>query len=1151
MKDAHTELNSLAWDRQRQASAPGQSVWVAASAGSGKTKVLTDRVLRLLLNGARADRILCLTFTKAAAAEMDTRIASRLSNWSVLPCDKLAAQLIDLTGEFVDAKTVERARLLFASVLDAPGGLKVQTIHGFCQSVLQRFPLEAGLPPRFDVLDERTAVERMRLARDLTIMRAQHGKDPALGAALADVSARVSEDGLSELVTDLLTERARLKSAITKAGGLEALSSQIKCRLGVSEGETDSALVSEAAREEAFDGPGLRAVCGALSVGSKTDLERAALICGWLETEGDRASYYERYKTAFLTKRGAPRLNFATKTVTEKYPEVGDILFREAERLVELEARRRALDLSVRTVSLMCVADSIFAHYETLKRGLRQVDYDDLIIATRDLLARPGVAPWVLYKLDGGLDHILIDEAQDTNPEQWQIVELLAAEFFAGESAAETRGVTGRTIFAVGDTKQSIFSFQRADPRGFLDMRARFGSRVTAVGRTWNNIDLEMSFRSAPAVLTAVDAVFNQDIASDGVLDNSEAGHAIPLRHSAYRSGQAGLVELWAPEMPLEEQPQEVWRPPVRQRETDEPRRRLARRIASTIRSWIDKGEILQSKGRPIQAGDIMILLRRRGLIVADLVSALKGEKIDVAGVDRMVLTDQIAVMDLVALGRFLLLPDDDLTLATVLKGPFIGFSEEQLFDLCWDRKNARLWVELASKCGQNEDFGSAYEALSAWRRRVDFTPPYELFAEILANDGRRRIRSRLGSEADDPIDEFLNQALKYEHTHAASLEGLLHWLAAADFEVKRDLETGQSDQVRILTVHGSKGLQAPIVFLPDTMSAPDRTPKLLWDEGSEGQGGVAIPIWSPSKNTDDGVAANARAAAAARRDREYRRLLYVAMTRAQDRLYVAGWGNKRPTAGAHWHRMVEAGLEGLTSEQNGRRVLKNEQTDKADGISQLTDPPFAQLPLPEWARRDVVSNSPTQRPLAPSRLESDRPVFSPFADGDAKRFRRGRIIHYLLQWLPTFPSVARQEMGRRYLERSVHNLTPSDCERYLGEVIDLIDNPGFSSLFSEHSVAEVPIVGTVGEDQEAIVLSGRIDRLVVNDDEVLVVDFKTNHLRPGSTDEVPRPYLRQMSAYRSLVSAIYPNKSVRCALLWTDGPTLMMLPDHLLDVVA
>ena len=1124
---------------QLMASAPQASVWVMASAGSGKTKVLTDRVLRLLLAGAHPTRILCLTFTKAAAAEMATRIADRLAGWAVADGAELATELTGLAGTPPDQAGIDRARRLFATVLDAPGGLTVQTIHAFCQSVLQRFPLEAGLPPGFAVLDERTAAERLRMARDRMIRDARPDRSQALPEALIELSSRVSEDVFSRLVGALLSERAKLRQAAGSAGGMAGLEALLRRHHGVGVADTDTTLLEAAAVETAFDATGLQRAARALAKGSKSDIERAATIGRWLENPETRLTEYAAYRSAFLIQSGDPRKILATRRVSQVDPEAIPTLEAEAMRLQGLENRRRSVDCVVRTIALIRIALHVLEIYEADKLRHGFVDYDDLVIAVRNLLRRSDFASWVLYKLDGGLDHVLIDEAQDTNPEQWQIAEALTEEFFAGSGRADARAQPERTVFAVGDIKQSIFSFQRADPQGFLDTRERFASRVQEVGQVWEDVRLDVSFRSTSVVLQAVDAVFNTALARCGVVDDGAE-----LKHHCHRVGQAGRVEIWPPVEPDDEVFASGWQLPTTQRKRSDPRLRLAKRIAEQIKAWITNREILDSKGRPIRPGDIMILVRRRGPFVDELVRELKTHGVDVAGVDRMVLTDQLAVMDLVALGNVLLLPEDDLTLATVLKGPIIGFSEDELYDLCRERSRPRLWQELQRRAAADTRYRDVFTYLSELRRRADFVPPYEMFAEILARGGRRKLLDRLGPEAADPLDEFLAQALAFERSHVPSLQGFLHWLAAAEFEVKRDLETGHADQVRILTVHGSKGLQAPIIFLPDSVQPPSGTPDLLWTRSD----GIELPLWSPRQDADDAVAGAARSASADKRDQEYRRLLYVAMTRAEDRLYIAGWNNKTKAEPVGWHRMARDGLAPLAGSQTDGLILEEPQQAEPDGPP--SPPMRRQRPtrLPDWARRAPAPESRSSRPLRPSRPEEDPPVRSPFDSGDSRRFRRGRIIHFLLQWLPLVPCKQRRRAAQAYLARSVHGLAPTDQETYAAEVMALLDDQRFAALFSPAAMAEAPIVGSIGDAGEPVLVSGRIDRLLVLESEVLAVDFKTNRPPPQQAENVSRVYLRQMTAYRELLRQLYPDRPVRCALLWTDGPRLMELPDRLLD---
>jgi len=787
--------------QQLVASDPGASSWVTASAGTGKTHVLTDRLLRLLLAGSAPERILCLTFTKAAAAEMYNRLHHRLGTWAIADDESLATQIEALSGQPAGSVDLAVARRLFARVLEAPGGLKIQTIHAFCEALLRRFPVEAGLAPHFQVMDERDAGELRALAQDKVLAVAAAGDD----SAIAVVTPLVNQDQFDALMRRLLADRSRLLRFLGAYGNdAGRAAAAIPALLGLRAGESEASVLAAACDDTAFDAPALRRVAGSMRDGGKDERKYAAIILAWLDEPETRQQQFDSYLAAFLTGngQGTPRKQgFPTKAVLADQPDAAEVLAREAERLIVVRDHLRRIKTAAATAAAIGLGAALLSAYEREKHAQARLDYDDLILFARDLLTRADAASWVLYKLDGGLDHILLDEAQDTNPEQWEVIRALADEFFAGEGARDH----GRTIFAVGDVKQSIYGFQRADPASFTVMRDYFADRVTAAGLTWRPTELHRSYRSTEAVLQAVDVIFAAPAARAGVSpDDGE------IRHSAFRAGQAGLVEIWPSEQPQRAPADDAgWQPPVEQEPEDLPVQRLARRIATQLQRWFADGEQLEALGRPMHPGDVLILVQKRAPFVEVMVRELKRRRIPVAGVDRMVLTEQLAVMDLIALGQFLLLPDDDLTLATVLKSPLLGLSDEQLFTLAWERPGS-LWQSLRRHADDDPRFADACRLLSELLAVVDLRRPYELFAELLGpGGGRARILARLGPDADDPIDEFLDLALAYEHEHAPSLQGFLHWLDAAVTEIKRDLETG-GDQVRVMTVHGAKGLQAP-----------------------------------------------------------------------------------------------------------------------------------------------------------------------------------------------------------------------------------------------------------------------------------------------------------------------------------------------------
>lgn len=1122
---------------QRPASDPTASVWVTANAGSGKTRILVDRIIRLMLSNCDMQRILCLTFTRAAAAEMETRLFDRLAEWSTLSDPKLEEEIRRLTGRMVDADQLLAARRLFARALDVPGGLKLETIHGFCQSLIGRFPIEAGVAPHVSVMDDREAEELMRAARDRVLVMAEEGGE--LAEAMSRLVIRLDESGFDRLMAELTRNRGKMREMV--AAGTEIAARRMRKLLGLAENETRQSVISDYCDDAAFDAAGLARAAAALESGSDKDRERAAIIRAWLGGPVSRPSLIGGdYLDLFLTQKGEPR---AEKTLISKSlaadPQAVAAILAEQARLLAFRDKLKAAEVAEATADLLRLSAAMLEAYEAEKSTRALLDYDDLILKTQDLLGRQGGVSWVLYKLDGGIDHILIDEAQDTSPEQWDVIRALAEEFFAGAGAREEL-VLPRTLFTVGDEKQSIFSFQGADLAVFEAMHEHFKTRAQESRRDFVNLPLERSFRTAPAVLHAVDRVFARDAARDGVVLPGSS-----LVHQPLREGDAGLVEIWDVEKPVAGEEPDPWDAPLDQMAEDSPPSRLARRIANTIHGWIENKEILLSRGRPIEAQDIMILVRRRNDFFDEMVRTLKLQNIPVAGTDRMVLSDQLAVMDLVALGQFALLPEDDLTLATVLKGPLFCLNDDDLIEL-GHRRDGSLWQALKSRASENPQWQAARDELAEILSRADFVPPFEFYAAVLAErEGRKRMIARLGFEANDPINEFLSLAIAYGAEHPPSLQGFLQWFSRNPIEVKRDLEIARRE-VRVMTVHGAKGLEAEIVFLPDTCAVPDhrQESRLIWADG--------MMLWPVRKENEERICAGARAEEKRRRDQEYRRLLYVAMTRARDRLYVCGYEKKKARPAGCWYDLVREALSDVAQPvklKDGTEVLRlanDQRWPPRDGRKAATIEQAGALP--SWAILPPAPEPPVPVPLAPSRpLEAEPPALSPLAgpgghEGEA--VRRGRIIHRLLELLPPLSAAEREPACRRFLGLSIHGLDQTQIKAITAETLAILSDPVFGHLFGPGSRAEVPLAGKIGDR----VIAGQVDRLLVTDGEVHIVDYKTNRPVPDSADQAPVAYLKQMAAYRAVLTEIYPKHSVRCALLWTVAPKLMPISKEILD---
>jgi ATP-dependent helicase/nuclease subunit A len=1156
------DVLGLATQAQRRATTPGHSAWVEANAGTGKTKVLTDRVTRLLLDGVKPERILCLTFTKAAAAEMRNRLATQLGRWALAQQAKLDEEVEKLIDRPPDAAERVAARRLFARVLDAPGGINILTIHAFCQALLKRFPLEAGVAPGFEVLDEAEAQTLLRHAQDEQMEAlARRDAPTALVEALAAVANRISIAEYAELMTRLLGERAWLLARIGDEAGLRRVRARLAEEMGCSPDDTADSLRRNACLDAAFDAADLRAAAQALAKGGKTDVERGQRIAEWLAAVENRPSLLAAYAKAFFKADGGIQSRLATKAATAAMPGIDKVLRGEAERLAQVLDRVSGAALVEHTLALLRLGLDIAGRYAHAKRRRAALDYDDLIVATRRLLESAASAAWVLYKLDGGIDHVLVDEAQDTNPDQWEVIRRLTEEFFVGEGAVERR----RTVFAVGDTKQSIFGFQRADPRKLKEMREWFAEQSRIAVQDFVPVELNVSFRSTPAVLDAVDWVFGETEAARGV---AEPGG---VTHLPSRKDEPGRVELWplvsAPDAEIDTTNLEGPRGALAL-----PHERLAHLIAIHAKSLIGR-EQRARKGELLHAGHFMVLVRRRNEFVNALVRALKREGIEVAGVDRLNLGQELAIQDLLAAARFVLLPQDDLNLACLLKSPLIGLSEEQLFTLAWKR-SGHLWRALRAHAGDIE-FAAAHARLSAWLKRADYITPFDFFAEALGPEGGRvALLERLGREAADPIDELLARALQYQRAEGGSLQGFLRWFEAGGGEIKRDLDQNRRREVRILTVHASKGLQAPIVYLPDTTRVPRDTERLLTGVDGEAR------LWLPRADDANEAARSWRAQARERALEEQNRLLYVAMTRAEDRLYVGGWvGAKKPDRGC-WYERIEAGLRASSDagvvrrigESRGRALSRTFDFSTQLGVEgwsgdgyELTNagnietPEQAELPLEvaarlePWAHQPAPAEPDPPTPLAPSQPLPDEALagpraFSPLVSGDSRRWQRGRLLHELLRHLPALPAAARAAAARRFLAQAPHGLTDEEISLWADEVLAVTEAPDHAALFAEGSRAEVPLIGTVKTPRGTFTVSGQVDRMAVSASEVLIVDYKTNRPPPQSTLDVALAYRRQLALYRALIAGIYPGRTVRAFLLWTAAPLLMEIDAKILD---
>jgi ATP-dependent helicase/nuclease subunit A len=1132
---------------QKRASDPEASAFVSANAGSGKTHVLVQRVIRLLLSGVPPEKILCITFTKAAAANMAERVFSTLGHWVTLDDATLDAAIREAGIPHPNARLRNAARKLFASALETPGGLKVQTIHALCTRLLQQFPFEANVPARFAVLDDRDQAEMMERANLSVFLEASRDPSSATGRALLTAMASAADATFKDVVREACLSRDHFMRWTDTAGSAEAAATQAAAALGVS---VDDRV--EDVEHEIVDGPFLprrrwQDIADVLDTGAKTDQRQADQLRGALKFSD--SAQVDEYLGVFLTEERSPRAAVITKGFAKDNPSVARLFDAEVERLPALIERRRALAVRDRTSALLHIATAAAAHYRREKDERGLLDYEDLIDKTLAMLDRVS-AGWVHYKLDRGVDHVLIDEAQDTSPKQWDIVAHLIEEFTSGAGARE--GLR-RTIFAVGDEKQSIFSFQGAAPREFAERRRTLKRRFEEAELKFDPVSFTYSFRSGAAILQSVDHVFREQ----SIYRSIHAENAYPVHESLGDAGPS-LIELWDLAEPDKKNDIEGWRAPFDGVSTTSPEVKLSRRIQAEIKRLIESGTLTGHQGarRPLRYGDVLILVRRRGNTFDAVIQALKHANIPVAGADRLKLTEHIAIIDLMNLADALLLPQDDLALAVALKSPLFGLNDDDLFELGYERKGS-LRHALSQHAAGNAKFQDVRDRLEQCERRFVQDTPFAFYAWLLGGDGgRKRFLRRLGHEANDALDEFLELALNYERKAPASLQGFVAWLRAADTEVKRDMEISR-DEVRVMTVHGAKGLEAGVVFLVDTTSSPSDTQRLRLIHLPDGRGGKVV-VWAGRKAEDPAVVAQARAAMLADTEDEYRRLLYVAMTRAADRLIVGGCmpGNMNNVRRYCWYDLIDKGLsqsdlkEQTIETPDGpiKRFSRAAEEEAAAGTPVVMARSAARAP-PDWLVTPLPATAAADNLLRPSDAGgAGRGVKSGESVLERSRaLQRGTLVHRLLQSLPDIAPARRHDAARAYLARNAVGWSEPERDALAQNVLALIGDPRFAAVFTEGSRAEVSIVGRLDVPGRPLV-SGQIDRLVVTESEVLIVDFKTNHTPPTDPAQAPPAYIRQLALYRAVLGKLYPQRAVRAALVWTETPDFMEISPPALD---
>jgi ATP-dependent helicase/nuclease subunit A len=1089
---------------QAKASDPAASVFVSANAGTGKTKLLTDRVLRLLLSGAPADAILCVTYTRAAAAEMRNRIFKRLADWAIIPAKALGEDLENMGIHTPSQDMRRRARSLFAEILDNDDGPRVETVHSFCQSILRRFPIEAGVAPHVQLADDDEQSRLKAMARANIL----YHPSPELAASVLLIAEAVSEGRADEIVNDFINRAVGLDSPDC----LARIESHFRDDLGVVSADTERDMLM--ARLDLIQVEKLRAVSVALQTSkSKIQIDRGAKMAVWLAQTGEGRIEKLSFLVDALFSAGKPRKQLSNADIRKTSPQIDAIQKQAIETIKPLLPDRAAQICRDRTMALYRFGMAFNQEYSRLKTQRGLLDYNDLITRTNNLLAASEAAQWVAWKLDNGIQHLLIDEAQDTSPAQWKLLRRLVDEFFDGEGASPHRASTAtslpRTMFAVGDFKQSIYSFQGADPLVMNKNRSELSGRAKAIQADFRDVPLSVSFRSASPILDLV----NKTIPDLGGIDDFTT-------HEMARSGAGGFVELW---------------PVVKGNDDFGAEMLAATQLARRVKSWIGKRHL--PSGDLVGAGDILILLRKRGRFFELLLSALQIANVQVAGADRMQLAEQIEIQDLLALGDVMHLADDDLQLAAVLKSPLFGMSEDQLYDLAYNRGKASLMSRLMAHRGADGALGKMADQLARWQSRAEYESVFGFFSFVLVDGGRQKFRDRLGRAVDESLDHFLNLAQNFALGGGVSLLEFLTAIRSSGGEVKRDIDASGTDEVRIMTIHGAKGLEAPIVILPDMLASRGKSEPVL--PAADGSVHYWLP---PSDLARPAFVDEARQAATTLRTEEDNRLLYVAMTRARDGLVIGGWekpNGVRRLDGSDYALLSAAIKATKTAIENedGTVSITAEQTAKIDDKREKEPKLPPKKPVDDaadWLFRPAPMDDKSGRPIRPSQPGLDHDPQS-LAAGVAKQNAQsrqiglayGKLAHRLLEQLPATDAAVRRDRAVQIAGQS-RDVPDAMAASLIDKLLTLIDLPAFAPLFSKDALVEVPINGRLN----GIGIAGQIDRLFIDDKRIILADFKTGQPRENA---IPRSYLHQMALYDGLLQKIYPGRDIECWLVWVD----------------
>lgn len=1107
------------------ASNPNYNIWLSANAGTGKTHVLINRLLRLILNNTQPDKIICITYTTAAATEIQNRIIEYAQKWIISSDEEILKDFHAISG---DNTTLSKQDFLLLReklglILDFPERLKIQTIHSFCQSILKSFPLEANIAPFFSVMDEIEKNELIDTAINSTINDFtvnQEGEKSNLADAIYRLLNNYSPFTIKSNLKNLIYERIKISQTLSNYPSLYEYSHYLSNVFELPSTNKQELVIDFAERNLAR----LEYLGKAYLQASKSHIHKSEIINEFLKNKN-----FSTISPIFLTSELKNRETIINKKLSDNDDKLKFIITNLQEDFQVLYDRIKSINLYNSTRDFLTIFQNVNSVFEELKKQKYLLDYDDLIEKTHQLFSNKNnlLREWILYKLDGGIDHILLDEAQDTNPHQWEVIKTITEEFFSSD---ETEG-NHRTLFVVGDEKQSIYSFQGADFRTFDQMKNFFKNKIEICEKiNFAEINLNLSFRSCPAILNIVDEVLQQDGIKNSVTINPEQN----INHTAFRNKHFGYFEinpLIGEKKTKKKKDRISWELPTEYEiNNDENNKQLvAEKVVSKINKLIKDRRILPSTGKEIQPKDFMILVRKRkgNQVIKEIISRLEQLGIAVSGMDRLNLKDNMAIQDLLSYAKFKLLPTDDLNLANLLKSPFFEITENELFQLSWDRKNLSLFDNLKIHANFNQRFKDILDNLSKTLSSSKNETALSFFLRIIDEPNNRiNFVNYYGHQINEIFDEFTNLIFHFESKNNNKLQSFISWIENNNSEIKRNQEA-QKNEVRILTIHGSKGLQAPIVIMPDTTSSSKSKHSTIIDEN--------LILCGINKNSKNSISNSIINHLDTLETYEDKRLLYVALTRAKDEMYIYGDKSDQFEKEYCWYNIIKNAAKNICqTNENETLFLTNEEylKDHSSKNHNIINSHTENFALPDFIKKnnknDQANNSNLNFKLNNNTIKSSN-----------KKIEKGLFIHKLLEILPS----KNEDKWPQYIKIISKNykLNDQEIESLSQEAINTIKKPEFSFIFqNESNLEETEICGYIENEK---LIHRKIDKIINNNkNELIIIDYKTTDLNKQEAETLAKNHKKQLDEYEELLQNIYPKKEIKKAILFTYNNSLIYI---------